>query len=416
VRTGDVPDGEHAELTAAITGTVDALYPRLTALSHAVHARPELAFAEHHAARLVADELIAAGFTVQHGSAGLETALVARAGDGPLRLAIFAEYDALPEIGHACGHNIIAAAAVGAGAALAPLADRLGITVEVYGTPAEESGGGKVLMLRAGVFDGVGAAGMVHPAPFDVVRCKTLALADLSIEYTGVPAHASAAPFAGRNAGDAATVTQVALGLLRQHLEPGQQLHGIVARGGTAPNIVPDSSELLYYLRAETAESLDRLSARAGDCFAAGALATGCTVAVREVAPVYTELVSDEFLASAYRRAITDLGREPVPARYEAQYPLGSTDMGNVSRVIPSIHPLIGLDSAGAVTHQPGFAAAAVSESADRAVRDGAIALAVALAAGAVDPIQRQRLLDGAAERAGSSPAAARSPGDGRSE
>lgn len=385
---------------AAITAAVDAQAPRLIELSHAIHAHPEPAFAEYRSADLVAAALVEAGFEVQRSVAGLDTALFARAGDGPMRMAIFAEYDALPGIGHACGHNIIAAAAVGAGAALAPLADELGITVEVYGTPAEESGGGKVLMLRAGAFDGAACAGMVHPAPFDVVRVKTLALADLAVEFTGLEAHASAAPFAGRNAGDAATVAQVALGLLRQHLEPGQQLHGIVSHGGTAPNIVPGSAELLYYLRAETQDSILRLASRAGDCFAAGALATGCTHTVRELAPTYTELISDDFLARAYRTAITAIGRKPVPPDCEAQYPLGSTDMGNVSRVIPSIHPLIGLDSAGAVTHQPAFAAAAVSGSADRAVRDGAIGLAAAFAAAALDPVQRVRLVDGAARRA----------------
>ncbi|TWS26705.1 M20 family metallopeptidase [Tsukamurella sputi] len=383
----------------SLTGTVDRARGDLVAVSHAVHARPELAFEEHHASALVADALAGHGFAVEKGIAELETAFVARSGSGPLRVAVFAEYDALPGIGHACGHNIIAAAAVGAGLALASVADELGITVEVYGTPAEESGGGKVLMLQRGAFDGVACAGMVHPAPFDVVRTRTLALADLAIRFTGREAHASAAPWAGRNAGDAATVAQVALGLLRQHLEPGQQLHGIVSEGGSAPNVVPAAAELLYYLRADDAESLARLVARADDCFAAGALAAGCTHEVAEVSPAYTELRSDDGLAAAYRSAAVAIGRSPVAPEYERLVPLGSTDMGNVSHAVPSIHPLIGLETGGAVTHQPEFTAAAASESADRAVCDGALALAAAFAAVAEDEDERARLLTAAARR-----------------
>lgn len=388
--------GRVTSVLEALTGTVDRVRGDLVAVSHEIHARPELAFEERFASGLLADTLAGHGFAVERRVADLETAFVGRAGSGPLRVAVFAEYDALPGIGHACGHNVIAAAGLGAGIALASVADELGITVEVYGTPAEESGGGKVLMLQRGAFDGVACAGMVHPAPFDVVRTRTLALADLAIRYTGREAHASAAPWAGRNAGDAATVAQVALGLLRQHFEPGQQLHGIVSEGGTAPNVVPAAAELLYYLRADDAESLDRLAARAGDCFAAGAVATGCTHEVAEVSPAYTELRSDDGLAAAYRAAAVAIGREPVAPEYERLVPLGSTDMGNVSHAVPSIHPLIGLETDGAVTHQPEFTAAAATESADRAVRDGALALAAAFAAVAEDEDERARLLTGA--------------------
>ncbi|CAM3754536.1 amidohydrolase [Tsukamurella ocularis] len=393
--------GRVTSVLEALTGTVDRVRGDLIEVSHAIHARPEPAFEERFASRLLADALAAHGFAVERGVAGLETAFVGRAGGGPLRVAVFAEYDALPGIGHACGHNIIAAAGLGAGIALASVADELGITVEVFGTPAEESGGGKVLMLQRGAFDGVACAGMVHPAPFDVVRTRTLALADLAVRYTGREAHASAAPWAGRNAGDAATVAQVALGLLRQHVEPGQQLHGIVSEGGAAPNVVPAAAELLYYLRADDAESLERLAARAGDCFAAGALAAGCTHQVTEVSPAYTELRSDDGLAAAYRAAAVAIGRDPVAPEFERLVPLGSTDMGNVSHAVPSIHPLIGLETDGAVTHQPEFTAAAATESADRAVRDGALALAAAFAAVAEDEDERARLLTGAA-RSGS--------------
>ncbi|WP_241665827.1 M20 family metallopeptidase [Prescottella subtropica] len=382
-----------------MSATVAAARPDLIGLSHTIHAAPELAFEEHRSSALLVEFLRGHGFDVHTGVADLPTAFDARYGSGDLEIAVLAEYDALPEIGHACGHNIIAASAVGAGLALAPLADDLGITVRVIGTPAEETGGGKILMLERGVFDDVAAALMVHPGPFDIVGATSLALADLAITFTGREAHASAAPEFGRNAADAVTVAQVGLALLRQHLAPGQQMHGIVSDGGIAPNIVPARAEMLYYLRAQTAESLRELSVRAESCFAAGALATGCTHGIRTVSPMYAELRPDPWLADVYRDEIVDLGRTPVPVELEASRPLGSTDMGNVTHVVPGIHPVIGLDSRGAVTHQPEFASAAASASADEAVVDGAIALAHTVIRAARDPGQRDRLLEGVARR-----------------
>ncbi|MBO0853224.1 MAG: amidohydrolase, partial [Nocardia sp.] len=334
------------------------------------------------------------GFEIRTPVAGLDTAFVADYGSGELVVGICAEYDALPELGHACGHNIIAASAVGAALALAEVADRCAITVRVYGTPAEESGGGKVLMLDHGVFDGAAMVMMVHPGPLDIAGARSLALADLSIEFHGREAHASAAPEYGRNAGDAVTIAQVALGLLRQHLRPGQQLHGIVGSGGLAPNIVPGHAELLYYLRADDAAALEDLLRRASACFEAGATATGCTYEVRAVSPVYTELTPDAALLRAYREQVIGMGRLPLAPEHEASRPLGSTDMGNVTNVIPGIHPVIGIDAAGAVTHQREFAAACVTPSADLAVIDGARALARTAIVVAGDRRQRNRLLE----------------------
>ena len=387
------------EATAVVESVVRGAATDLIALSHSIHAEPELAFEEFRSASKVADLLAARGFDIHTGIGGLPTAFDARFGSGDLVVAVCAEYDALPEIGHACGHNIIAASAVGAGLALAAVADRLGITVRVIGTPAEESGGGKIVLLERGVFDGVAAAVMIHPGPFDIVGATSLALADLAITFTGREAHASAAPEYGRNAGDAVTVTQVALGLLRQHLAPGQQLHGIVSAGGVAPNIVPAHAELLYYLRARTAESLAELWKRADACFAAGALATGCTHEVRTVAPTYTELTPDAELVAAYREEIIAMGRKPVARELEGLRPLGSTDMGNVTNIVPGIHPVIGIDSQGAVTHQPAFAAASVNASADAAVVDGSIALARTIIRVASDPAGRDRLQELLAQR-----------------
>ncbi|WP_081706561.1 M20 family metallopeptidase [Nocardia sp. CNY236] len=378
---------------AASDGAIDAASAELIALSHAIHAEPELAFEEVRSAAKTIAPLIERGFEIETGVAELPTAFRARYGNGPLTVGLCAEYDALPDIGHACGHNIIAAAAVGAALGLAEVADALGITVLVFGTPAEESGGGKVLMLERGVFDDVAMAMMVHPGTQDIVGAHSLALADLSVVFHGREAHASAAPEQGRNAGDALTVAQVALGLLRQHLLPGQQLHGIVGHGGVAPNIVPGHAELLYYLRAVDSASLDDLVQRASACFEAGALATGCTHEIRTLAPTYAELTPDPELLLAYREQIIALGRAPIAPEFEAQRPLGSTDMGNVTNVIPGIHPVIGIEAGDAVTHQPGFAAASVNASADRAVLDGARALARTATTVARDEFHRDRLL-----------------------
>nr|WP_196248477.1 M20 family metallopeptidase [Rhodococcus fascians] len=386
-------------MASAMDRALAAATGELVALSHSIHAEPELAFEEHRSVAKILETLRAHDFEIESNVADMDTAFTASFGSGDLVIGICAEYDALPEIGHACGHNIIAASAVGAALALAPVADALGITVRVLGTPAEETGGGKVLMLERGVFDGIGAALMVHPGPFDIVGATSLALADVAVQFTGRAAHASAAPEWGINAGDAVTISQVALGLLRQHLAPGQQFHGIVSDGGAAPNIVPGHAELLYYLRANTTESLEALTTKAFACFEAGALATGCTHEIRTVSPTYAALKPDSWLVAAFRQEIEALGRSPLAPDLEGFRPLGSTDMGNVTNVLPGIHPVVGLDAGGAVTHQPEFAAACVTESADRALRDGALGLARTAARAAADPSTRARLLDGVSAR-----------------
>ncbi|MBL1074996.1 M20 family metallopeptidase [Nocardia sp. 2] len=384
---------------AAADSAIAAARDQLIALSHAIHAEPELAFEEYRSVDKTIEPLREHGFRIDKGIADLPTAFSAEYGSGDLVVGLFAEYDALPEIGHACGHNIIAASTVGAALGLAAVADACGLTVKVFGTPAEESGGGKVLMLERGVFDDLAMALMVHPGPEDIVEARSLALADLSVTFHGRESHASAAPQYGRNALDAVTVAQVALGLLRQHLLPGQQLHGIVGSGGVAPNIVPGHAELLYYLRAGDSAALDDLMQRASACFEAGALATGCTHDIRKLAPTYTELTPDSALRSAYREQIEALGRVPIAPELAAARPLGSTDMGNVTHVIPGIHPVIGIDAGGAVTHQPAFAAAAVNASADRAVLDGATALARTAITIAGDQFHRDRLSERVLQR-----------------
>ncbi|HEY2725285.1 MAG TPA: M20 family metallopeptidase [Pseudonocardiaceae bacterium] len=378
-----------ATLAAAVERRADAL----RALSHRIHAEPELAFAEHRSAATVADAVEGEGFQVERGVAGLDTAFTATYGSGELVIGLCAEYDALPEIGHACGHNIIAASSTGAALALREVADRLDVTIKLIGTPAEEAGGGKVLLLERGVFDDVAMAMMVHPAPEETCACTSLAITDMQLTYRGKAAHAATAPHRGRNAADALIVAQVAVGLLRQHLEPKQMLHGIVTHGGAAPNVVPAHASALYYLRAPDVESLQQLETRVRACFEAGAVATGCTHEVTQASPVYTDLVPDPWLAAAYRTAITDLGRSPLSPEGERDRQTGSTDMGNVTRVLPAIHPTIAIDCGDAVNHQPEFAAACVTPAADRAVCDAALALALTGLAAATDDAQRERLI-----------------------
>src|SRR5580698_1147202 len=275
---------------------VVAMTEEIVGLSEDIHAHPELLFAEHHSAERVASALGAAGLEVSVGDYGLETAVVARAGSGPVHVVICAEYDALPGVGHACGHNISAAAAFGAGAALSRVADDVGLTVTVLGTPTEEGGGGKILMLDRGAFDGAHAAMMVHPWPYDRLFSACLAVDHIDVSYSGRSAHASAAPYEGVNAGDAFTIAQVAIGLLRQQLRPGNQVHGVIKDGGDAANIIPSHTKGRFMLRARNLTDLEALRPRVHRCFEAGALATGCDWEIEDVSPTYSHMEADPAL------------------------------------------------------------------------------------------------------------------------
>jgi amidohydrolase len=372
----------------------------LVALSHSIHAEPELAFTEYRSCAKTRVLVAEHGFELTDAPGGLETAFRADYGSGPLVIGICAEYDALPEMGHACGHNVIAASAVGTALALAEVADQLGLTVALIGTPAEEAGGGKALLLEAGVFDDVAATVMLHPGPVDIAAARSLALSEVTVGYEGRESHAAVAPHLGVNAADAVTVAQVAIGLLRQQLAPGQMMHGIVTVGGQATNVIPAHAELRYTMRAVDSVSLQELETRVAGCFAAGAMATGCTHTVTETAPAYAELAPDSWLSATFRDEMLRLGRQPLPQEVEASVPLGSTDMGNVTQVMPGIHPVVGIDAGGASLHQPAFAAAAAGPSADRAVIDGAVMLARTVVRLAETSGQRERVLELHARRA----------------
>jgi len=375
---------------------IDANRDRLVKLSHRIHAKPELAFEEERAAAWVAGALDTGGMSVVTGISDLPTAFVATAGSGPLHIAICAEYDALPDIGHACGHNVIAAAAVGAGLALAQVADDLGITVHVFGTPAEEGGGGKILMLQRGAFEGIHAAMMVHPYPTELPVMSCLAVSHIDVHYRGRSAHASSYPERGVNAADAITVAQVAVGLLRQHIAGSDRIHGIVIKGGDAPNIVPAHTIGKWYIRARTMEELASLEPRVHRCFEAGAVATGCGMEIVSRSPIYSEMRADTELSVLYQANAEALGRVfPNLSHEERERASASTDMANVSLAIPTIHPMLGLDSLPAVNHQPEFAAYCVRPVADQALVDGATAMAWTVIDAATKSAVRERLLAG---------------------
>ena len=364
-------------------------------LSHRIHSKPETCFEEEKGCEWTAAALDDAnvGFKIETGVADLPTAFVAKAGSGPLHIGICAEYDALPGVGHACGHNVIAAAAVGAGLALARVADDIGVTVSVLGTPAEEGGGGKIFMLERGAFDGIHASMMVHPAPFELDHMPCAAASMLNIRYEGKTAHASAFPELGINAADALTVAQVGVGLLRQHMKGDCRIHGIVTKGGDAPNIVPGETTGEWIVRAPTLERLSELEPKVRACFEAGALATGASLEVTEKCPPYSEFRDDPDLMSLYRRNAIELGRQPLED--SSAFPPASTDMANISLAMPAIHPLLGLGSFPAVNHQPEFTAFCATPVADQAVADGALGMAWTVIDAAADPALRDRLLAG---------------------
>ncbi|WFB06233.1 amidohydrolase [Streptomyces sp. LX-29] len=366
------PPTAPSTLKDAIRDRVAVHRPALLDLSRRIHAHPEVAFAEHRAAAWCAELLAAQGFAVTAPAYGLETAFGATVGSGPVTVAIACEYDALPGLGHACGHNLIAAAGVGAALGLAPYVDELGLTVRVLGTPAEERGAGKALLLEAGAFERVDAAMMVHPCPFDVADFRSFALGTLSVAYTGRAAHPSLNPHEGRNAADALTVAQVALGLLRQQLPPHWRVHGVTTSAGTAPNAIPDRATAEYEIRALAAEDLRELRERVEACFRAGALATGCEVTLTRPEPDYLDFRSDPALTTLWRANARALGR-PEP---EAREPFACTDMGNVSHAVPSIHPVLDITGGACGPHEPEFAAAALGAAAERALIDGAVGMA----------------------------------------
>jgi amidohydrolase len=355
---------------------VDARADQLIAVARDLYDHPELGFAEHHAHDLLTAELEAASLPVERSALGLPTAFRASAGEeGPL-VAVLCEYDALPGLGHACGHNVIAAAGLGAGLALAAVAGEAAGRVVVVGTPAEEGGGGKVLLARRGAFADVDVAMMVHPADADLAWMSTLALQHLDVVYEGRAAHAAAFPWEGRNALDAAVLGYLNVAALRQHLRPGERVHGVFTDGGEKANIVPRRAAMEWIARSPTMAGLHELKPRVIACLQAGADASGCTLTASWHDVWFEQVANNGPLWQAYATNAARLGRHVVLPQ-PGQEVVASTDMGNVSHLVPSMHPMIALAPPGTRIHTPEFAVWARSEAADQAVLDGAKAMAM---------------------------------------
>jgi amidohydrolase len=380
---------------------IDRRTDLLLDVSHRIHANPELNFEERVAHDLLCDVLEGEGVRTERSSHGLETAFVGSAGSAGPHIAVCLEYDALPGIGHACGHNIIAAAGLGAGLAAAALAEECGGRVSMIGTPAEEGGGGKVLQIRAGAFRDVDAALMVHPGGADLRSMDAIAIHRCVATFHGECAHAAAAPDRARNALDAAVLGYVNVAALRQHIGPSERLHGVFTDGGQKPNIIPDRAAMEWYVRSPTVAGLEVLKGRFAACMEAGAAAAGCEVELDWLEPPYADMVDIDAIVDCYVDNAAALGRTVRDPR-DAGGVVGSTDMGNVSYEVPSIHPMIQAADDGTAIHTEAFARFAAGREGDAAVLDGAKALAWTIAdlwlrPGVLDAARaehRQRLAD----------------------
>jgi amidohydrolase len=395
-RSSDRPLADAAldSLKRQICEAVDGLSETLLDVSHRIHANPELAFEEHAACKLLVSTLEQAGLDVEPAAYGLETAFSSDFGDPSAEagcVALLAEYDALPEIGHACGHNIIATAALGASLALNALGDRLPGRVRILGTPAEERGGGKELMAQQGAFEGVDAAMMVHPAGVNLIDMPSIAVGDVEVVYRGVAAHASAMPERGRNALDGLVFAYQSIAALRQHIGTSERIHGIITDGGQAPNIVPERAAGRFYVRARNAKTLEPLKERVTACFRAGAEATGTEVELNWSPVEYLAIRFNEALARAFQANAESLGRDFVPMDALPPRFAGSTDMGNVSHRVPSIHPMIAAAPPHCTIHNVEFAEHAGASIGDAAALDGAKALAMTALDFLSDPDLRDR-------------------------
>ncbi len=370
-------------LKKAVASEIDALAPRLIEISDDIHAHPEIRFEERYASKLLADALEAGGLAVERGTAGMETAFKGETstGQGGATVAILGEYDALPGLGHACGHNIMGTAAVGAGLALSKVmagdaarAAGLAGRLLVLGTPAEEGGGGKVIMLREGVFEGVDAALIVHPGNANRAHAESIASYGITIRFRGRPAHAAASPHEGVNALDALVLTYMSISALRQQLKPDVRIHGIITKGGDAPNIIPELTEGVFIVRSADKKYHAEVLAKFKDCARGAALQTGATVEFIDMGIPYDPMKSNTVLEDLYRRNMASLGlSEPGEPRKGA----GSTDMGNVSQALPAIHPSIAIGPSTLVGHTQQMCEASRSEEGHRAVINAAKCMAM---------------------------------------
>ena len=363
----------HAEVQQWLTGHAEDL----VGLSRDLHAHPEEGFAEHRSVRQVADLLAKHGFDAEVGVGGLDTALLAGTGGSGPHVAVLAEYDALPGIGHGCGHNIICSAGVGGFLGAAQAAAAAGGRVSLVGTPAEEGGGGKEHLANAGIFDDVDAVVMLHPFSHDIAAHPFLGRRQVEVVFHGIAAHAAAQPFMGRNALDAVVATYQGVAALRQHIPSTDRVHGIITDGGQRPNVVPERAAALFYFRSGDPGSLRDLAHRIEAIAQGAASMTGCGVEFSwDHNPGYLPIRHNGALAARWAHHQAGRGRTSLPRGVVPEYITGSTDLGNLSYRMPAIHPMIGLEGENLSLHTAEFAAAAGSETGDRAVVDGAIGLA----------------------------------------
>ncbi len=359
---GTKPAEPFAPVKARIAAAVDSNRAEILALSHRIHANPEPAFEEVQAAGWVAQAIAAHGFVVEHPAGSLATALRGRlrgglagepGGDRP-RIGILAEYDALPGLGHGCGHNTMAASGVGAAIALSAIATDLPGEIVFLGTPAEERGSGKGVMLDEGLFEGLDAALLYHPSDMTHVTCGLLASEDVHVTFHGFQAHAASDPWQGRNALDAMILLFSSIGLWRQQLRPEARVHGVILEGGSAANIIPERTRAWFMVRSPDEAEYERMRVRFDELCRAAALAAGCTVDVvfsgRSSTMRNNMVLADRFGANLAAYGVI-AGSQPEN--------LGSSDMGNVSQVLPTIHPCVAICPAGVPGHSIEFRDAA---------------------------------------------------------
>ncbi len=367
---------ELEELKTRACNLIDSNADELVRVSHEIHDHPEQNYEEVFASELLTRSANGLGVPVELGAFDCPTGFSGDVGTGPT-VCIMSEYDALPEIGHGCGHNIIAAAGLGAAIALASIAKDSGGRVRYMGTPAEEGGGGKILMARNGALTGVDLAMMVHPADADLATIDAIALQQLLVEYSGLESHAAAAPHLGRNALDAAVLGYMAVATLRQHILPTERVHGIFLKSGDKPNIVPSEASTEWYVRSNDVTSLAALKPRVLAALESGAHACGCSVSHEWIGAAYADMVTNNTMGTMYAHNALRLGRTVTDPRQGGRRVVGSTDMGNVSHLVPSIHPMIASAPSGTSIHTKQFAQFARSPMADKAVLDGAKAMAM---------------------------------------
>ena len=361
------------KLKEMVIGEVDAHQSELIELSLMIHQNPEVAFKEVKAAAWLTEYLESKGFNVERGICQLATAFKGSYGTGKPAVALLAEYDALPKIGHGCGHNIIGTTAVGAAVAARKAVDAAGGSVVVIGTPAEESYGGKVLMAERGAFQDIDAAMLAHPHGVDMASMRSLACIRLEVQFFGKAAHAAGSPDRGVNALEAIIQAFNGINSLRQHINERARIHGIITHGGEAPNVVPDYTAATFLVRSEWESYLDELKEKVLNCFKAASLATGTRLEY-EWSSYYAPLKCNLALADLFGKNMETLGRSVLPPMRRG---LGSSDMGNVSVLVPSIHPMVAITTLDVVAHSPEFAEAAASEAGNRGLLDGAKAMAM---------------------------------------